>query len=360
MALNTIGYPPDAPKQASIVGATGRAQVEKLPSRDVVLELQLAPPIHNADTDEQIAIADFSALQEPGEYQLTVEGATSPPFKLDAAIYREPFYLVTRGMYLWRCGTAVSADYRGERFHHDACHQDDAWLDLAGGGHVRKPAIGGWHDAGDYNKYVVNAGAAVGVMFRAWEDFRPQIERIKLDLPESGGPLPDFLAELKWELDWLLTMQTGDGAVYHKLSAKNFCGFILPERETQPRYFSPVGSAATADFVAMTAAASRYFATFDKAYADKCLATARKSYEYLRAHPQNIRPDLKEFKTGGYETFDADDRLWAAAELWETTGDETVLKDLEAMLSDRRSTSIDVDWDWSNLKNHGLLAYIYS
>jgi endoglucanase len=360
IALNTVGYLANAPKKASIVADAGHFRVERLPSHAVVLEGDCSPSATNPDTRESISIADFSAVAQPGEYQLSLGNAASPKFRIGGDVYREPFYLATRAMYLWRCGTAVSARWKGDQFHHEACHLEDGWLDVVAGEHVRKPSVGGWHDAGDYNKYVVNAGATVGVMFRAWEEFRPRIEHMRLDIPESGGKLPDFLAELKWEIDWLLTVQADDGSVYHKLSAKNFCGFILPERETQPRYFSPVGSAATADFVAMTAAASRHFAPFDKAYADKCLAAARKSYDYLRAHPQNIRLDLKEFKTGGYETFDADDRLWAAAELWETTGDETVLKDLEAMLSDRRSTSIDVDWDWSNLKNLGLLAYLYS
>jgi endoglucanase len=322
--------------------------VEQLPSHKAAFEGELSAHVRHPDTDEEISVADFSALTQTGEYQLSIDGAVSPPFRVAADVYRQPFYVVTRGMYLWRCGMAVSADYQGDRFYHAACHLDDGWLDFVGGGHVRRPAVGGWHDAGDYNKYVVNAGAAVGAMFRAWEDFRPQIERIKLDLPESGGQLPDFLAELKWELDWLLTMQADDGSVYHKLSTKDFCGYILPESETQPRYFSPAGSAATADFVAMTAMASRHFAPFDRQYADKCLAAAQKSFAYLQAHPRDLRPDLSQFKTGAYGTADGDDRLWAAAELWESTGDAAVLAALEAMLRGR-SAEVDVDWDWSNL-----------
>jgi endoglucanase len=158
----------------------------------------------------------------------------------------------------------------------------------------------------------------------------------------------------------LLTVQADDGSVYHKLSAKNFCGFILPEREREPRYFSPSGTAAAADFVATTAMASRHFAPFDKAYADQCLAAAHKSFAYLQAHPNDIHPDQKEFKTGGYDSPDADDRLWAAAELWEATGDAQVLNDLENLLQHGRNASADADWDWANLKNLGLLTYLFS
>src|SRR5438093_10877402 len=109
-----------------------------------------------------------------------------------------------RGMYLWRCGTAVSSTYNGKTFAHAACHTDDAYMEFVGGGDVITNSTKGWHDAGDYNKYVVNAGITVGSMLRAWEDFGGTLKSVRLDIPESGGPIPDYLAEVKWELDWLL------------------------------------------------------------------------------------------------------------------------------------------------------------
>jgi endoglucanase len=361
ICLNSIGYLPTATKRASVIAKADHFKVKRASDGVVVLGGDLKPPMLDADTKEEIRIADFTKLTEQGEYKLIVDGLNDPAaFPIAADIYREPFYVVTRGMYLWRCGVEVSADYRGDHFHHDACHLEDAWLDHVSGGHERRPGVGGWHDAGDYNKYVVNAGATVGVMFRAWEDFRPQIERIELDIPESGGKLPEFLAELKWEIDWLLTMQADDGSVFHKLSALDFCGFVLPEQEKDPRYFTPWGSAATADFVAMTAAASRHFREYDHAYADKCLAAARKSYAFLKYHPENHRPDQHEFKTGGYDSPDADDRLWADAELWQATGDADVLASLEHRLGDSPTIAADLDWDWGNLKNLALLTYLAS
>ena len=49
----------------------------------------------------------------------------------------------------------------------------------------------------------------------------------------------------------------GDGRVSHKLTALGFEGFVLPENDTQTRYFVPFSTAATADFVASLAQASR-------------------------------------------------------------------------------------------------------
>ncbi|MGQ9880561.1 MAG: hypothetical protein ACUVSV_06825 [Armatimonadota bacterium] len=65
---------------------------------------------------------------------------------------------------------------------------------------------------------------------RAWEDFASRLRAVRLDIPETGGKLPDYLAEIKWEIDWLLKMQADDGSVYHKISTRQFGPFILPDR----------------------------------------------------------------------------------------------------------------------------------
>ena len=39
-----------------------------------------------------------------------------------------------------------------------------------------------------------------------------------LNIPESGNGRSDYLDELKYELDWVLTMQDEDGGVFHKLT----------------------------------------------------------------------------------------------------------------------------------------------
>ncbi|MDH7599187.1 MAG: glycoside hydrolase family 9 protein [Sedimentisphaerales bacterium] len=357
--LNTIGYLPGYPKVASIAADCQRFSVLRKGDNAVVLEGIVTGPVSNADTGEQIYLADFSSVIEPGSYQLDVPGVgRSPVFRIAEDLYVEPFYLVMRGMYLWRCGTAVRAVYKGQVFEHGACHLQDAWLDLIIRDHVRKDGTKGWHDAGDYNKYVVNAGVTVGCLLRAWEDF-PAVSKLLLDIPESGGQLPDFLAEVKWELDWLLTMQDKDGSVFHKLSTKDFGGFILPEQETTDRYFVPWSSAATADFTAMMAMASRHLRPYDPNYAQRCLDAAWKAYGFLKAHPDNHDPDMKGVTTGAYTTKDPDDRLWAAAELWEATGDPDVLADLEDRIR-AINCKVDIDFDWGSVANLGLFTYVAS
>jgi endoglucanase len=366
--LNTVGYLPGAEKQATIAAPGTNFTVIRLADNTTAFAGMITGPVLNPDTQEQLGTADFSALTQPGDYQLEVPGVgRSATFHIAADVYREPYYTVMRGFYLWRCGTAVSATNQGETFAHAACHTNDAWLDYVGGGHTNKGGATGWHDAGDYNKYTVNAGVTVGSLFRAWEDFGPQLRNVRLDLPESGGKLPDFLAELKWELDWLLTMQAPDGSVYHKLSTRSFGGFIPPELETADRYFTPWGSEATADFVAMTAQAARIFKPYDLAFASRCLHAAQMSYPFLKAHPEYHQADQTGFRTGAYEINQPNhrqngvpqNRLWAAAELWETTGSPDALADLETRIR-AVNAQVDPDFDWDETRNLGLITYLFS
>lgn len=363
--LNTIGFLPEYQKRASVAAKFEEFAVVELGRRPrVVFRGRAEGPIHNEDTDEDLYVADFSALKRPGLYRLEVEGVGgSPPFRVAADVYDAPFRAAVQAMYLWRCGAAVSATHEGVTYKHAACHTEDAWLDYVGGGHARRDAAGGWHDAGDYNKYVVNAGFTVGVMLLAWRHFGAQIQSANLDAHGARGTLPAYLAEVKWETDWLLKMQAPDGSVYHKVSTREFGPAILPEDEKAERYFTPWGSAATADFAAVLASASRAFRPYERAYAQTCLEAARRAYAFLRAHAEDHRADLRGFNTGGYQSKDADERLWAAAELWEVTGDALYLSDFETSaraLNARLDSHWDWNWGWGDVKNLGMLTYLFS
>ena len=238
--LNPVGYLPDAEKKATIVAARMEFAVVPDQGGPPGVEGAVSGPVRNRDTEEDLYLADFSGVRKPGADQLEVPGVgRSSPFRVGKDVYRRPFVTVPRGMYFWRRGIAVQGTHDGQSFRHEACHTGDAWLGFVGGGHDRKDGTKGGYDAGDDNKYVANAAVTVGALFRAWGDFGSRIKTVWLDIPESGGTTPDFLAELRWEMEWLLAMQTPDGSAYHKVSTKDFGGFILPEREEAERHFTP-------------------------------------------------------------------------------------------------------------------------
>ncbi len=352
--LNSIGFLPDRPKLASIAASCSDFSVISVPEGEEIYS--------GTVTGQNVYTADFSSVTEDGTYYLDVPGVgKSAEFDIGLDIYNFPFYTVVRGMYLWRCGTAVSGTHNGITYSHEACHLNDGYLDYVSSEHTIKDGTGGWHDAGDFGKYTVNAGITVGMMFQAWEHFQDKIEGISLDIPESGGSIPDYLAEMKWEIDWVLKMQypDGSGKVSHKLTRTDFSDFIMPEDDYEDRYFVPWGSAATADFVAMLAMASRIFQPYDASYSQQCLDAATLSYDFLAANTANHSADQSGFSTGGYTTSDSDDRLWAAAEMWETTGDSKYLNDFESRVNGFID-KIDEDWDWGNVKNLGMFTYLLS
>ncbi len=357
--LSTVGYPANGNKQASIAATCSSFSVKRLSDDSTAYSGSIGTQISG------VYMADFSSLTAEGVYYLDVASVgKSAPFEISENVFQFPFYTVMRGFYLWRSGTAVSGTHYGITYSHTAGHVNDGYLDYVTGSHTFKDGKQGWYDAGDYGKYIVNAGVTLGLLVKAWEHYKPVLEKIVLDIPESGGSLPDFLDEIKWETDWVLKMQypDGSGKVSHKLTGTGFCGFVMPDQDTQTFYFTPWGSAATADFTAMCAMASRVFKPYDSAYAQKCLNAAVTSYDFLAANTAYVAADQSAFSTGTYESSkftDLDDRIWAAAEMWETTGEAKYLADFETRAGSF-ATKIDTDFDWDNVKNLAMITYLQS
>ena len=362
MGFNSLGFLPASPKVASLQTDAEQFYIRNAENHQLIFEGALSAPQSQKDVNQTIRTADFSTLTEPGTYYLEIPGKyRSIDFDIQSDVYNEPYITTMRAFYLWRCGMAVSGEHQGKQYQQQACHLHDGYDDYLGNPSHQRKGTGGWHDAGDYGKYTVNAGVTLGILFRAWEAFQPKLEQLTLNLPETAPGYPEFLKELKWETDWLLTMPypDGSGRVSHKLTRQHFSGFIMPDQDQEKRYFTTFSSAATADFTAMMAQAARIFKPYDANYAQQCLDAALNSYQYLAGHPENVNFEQGDFTTGGYQTDDADDRLWAAAELWETTGEARFLNDFETRM-EAMNYAVDQNWDWGNVGNLGVFTYLLS
>jgi endoglucanase len=360
--LNSLGYLPAAQKKATIISACSRFSIKDASTGKTAYSAKAKGPFSQQDVNQTVWIADFSKVSKPGRYYIDVPGVgRSYEFEIGDKVYNNAFKTSMRAFYLWRCGTAVEGDYNGNHYYHAACHTDDALLDYLGEPNVTRDGTGGWHDAGDFNKYVVNAGVTVGVMLWAWEHYQDKIKDVSLGIPETAPGWPDFLKEIKWEYDWLFKMQfpDGSGRVSHKVSALGFCDFVMPEDEPNKRYFTDWSSPATGQFVAMMAMGARVFKPYDQAYAQKCLDAAKVSYEFLKKNPQQKMIERGDFRTGFYPKLDYDDRIWAAAEMWETTGDPNCLMDCERRIGSE-DDKINLCWDWNHVKNLGMFTYLMS
>ena len=285
---------------------------------------------------EEVKSADFSSFTRKGTYVVHISGiGTSYPF----TIGDDNFTGVARGLlkafFYQRCSAALPGDYAGS-WSRAAGHPDNSVIihesaqsDPSRPG-ARKagesyPSPKGWYDAGDYGKYVVNAGISTYQLLLLYERFPEYFKKFSLNIPESGDTIPDILNEIKWELDWLLTMQDpADGGVYHKVTTKTFTGDVMPAAATGTRYFIGKGSAATFDFAALLAAAYRSYKHFFPEFADSCLDAARYAWEWGTAHPDSSFSNPSDVVTGEYgDRGLRDERAWAGYELFCATGDSS-------------------------------------
>ena len=354
--LNQIGYLPNAAKVAVLNGdaIAAEASVIDCATGNEVFKGSVSTAVKNAATGREEARFDFSSVTAPGTYKIVSGSVESFEFKIGDKVYADAFKASLRMFYLQRCGTELTADLAGD-FAHPACHTEKATIF---GTKDKIDVSGGWHDAGDYGRYVVSGAKAAADLMLAYSLY-PDAFDDDLGIPESGNEIPDVLDEVKYELDWLFKMQNSEGGVYHKVTCANFPSFVMPEEETEELIVTPVSTTATADFAAVMAMASTVFAPFDMPYSQRCLDAATRASDYLDKH-QGIEgaknPDG--IVTGEYpDQNDADERLWAYAELFKATGD-TVYDDEFSALMSGGSATCNTDLGWQGVGAYAGYAYL--
>lgn len=366
-----VGYLPSEPKLAMVTAAGGRAAVvRRVSDGRAMATVPVGAEQLDPDTGDTVRLVDFSRVRAEGEYVLEVEGVgASHPFRIARDAFARAFRLAMRSFYGQRCGIAVNMAPDFPEYRYDACHTEPALYHASSGREGTRDSSKGWHDAGDYGKYVVNSGITTGSLLWAYELNPVKLRKIGLDLPESGGKLPDFLSEVKWNLDWMLTMQDEDGGAWHKCTTAQFPGFVMPAKDPTPMLIIGSGKEpfktthATADLVAVAAIAARVYRPFDRAYADRCRKAAELGWQWLQKNE-----DAGAFRnppgiaTGGYGEPDAsDERLWAAAELFRTTGKAEY--DRAFLAAYRKWTptiSPTLAQGWGDVRNLGMFAYAMS
>ncbi len=148
---------------------------------------------YKADWDLYHWEADVSDLKRPGRYvaraRVGKQTHYSPPFEIAADLLlartAEPAY---RFFYYQRCGQAVPG-------FHAACHLDDA--KTSGG--AQRDLSGGWHDAGDYNKYNGCTPESLYALALAYDRRKEFFDRFDRD--QNGRA--DILDEAVWGAEFL-------------------------------------------------------------------------------------------------------------------------------------------------------------
>ncbi|ASU60850.1 glycoside hydrolase family 9 protein [Nocardiopsis dassonvillei] len=370
--VNQVGYLPQGPKNATVVTDAEEALPWRLADAGgaVVAEGDTVPYGLDESSGQNVHTVDFSGFTGTGEgYTLTADGETSHPFGVTADPYAALATDALDFYYTQRSGIEILDELApgyGREAGHSGVEPNQGDTDVTC--HPSAPCdysldvSGGWYDAGDHGKYVVNGGISVHQLMSVYERAHTaptgdpaRVADSTLSVPERDNGVPDVLDEARWEMEFLLSMRVPEGEelagmAHHKVHDERWTGLpLLPSEDPQPRYLHPPSTAATLNLAATAAQCSRVFAPYDADFAATCLEAAETAWDAAVAEPERYATVGGE-GGGAYDDDNvADEFYWAAAELYLATGHgdyEEAVVSSELHTADV-FTSAGFDWRWT-------------
>jgi endoglucanase len=349
ISLNQLGYFASAPKYAMFAGQGTNGTVWTLINADTgerVTAGFTTPGNLDPASGDYVQMVDFSSITAPGNYLLTIDTISSEPFRIADDLYTQLPIDAARYFYLNRSGIELDAEHAGEQARPAGHVTDDAvtcWrgTDPQGvqweGCDYLLNGRGGWYDAGDYGKYVVNGGISLWTLLNLYERQPDAFPDGSLNIPESGNGVSDLLDEARWEMEFLMAMQVPEGQalagmVHHKLHDAQWSGVpVMPPTEydnnstfanpSGGRYLFPPSTAATLNVAATAAQCARIWREIDADFAARCLSVAETAWRAANDNPIMLAGNVPGAGGGNYDDNNVDDEFyWAAAELFITTG----------------------------------------
>lgn len=325
--INRLGYRKQDEKIAVVRNYSGQSKFDVLSEEGkVVYSGYLETAQMSSMYDEAIYYADFSDLKKEGTYYIMCgDDAASPIFDINNHVYQELERLAARPFM-----EKTSVNVKGIVIETQK----------------KQNVSGGWYIDSDNSRYVVTSTVALANLWNLKDYYKKSKLIVKNGKTEETI---DVAKQCKEEVRWLLKMQDmTSGGVYHKVS-------INGEGTEQTPYISRVSTCATADFAAVMAKASMKYAKEDKNLSNQCIKAAKLAWEYLEAHKDNqVFSNSNGIKSREYsDTSDADERLWAAVELYLATGDEGFLERIEQYMS----TTSTIDFGWQNVSGFALFDF---
>ena len=391
--VNQETYLPGGPKNATVVTEATTALPWELKdaAQKVVASGSTEPEGVDPSAGLNVHTVDFSSFTTKGSgYTLTVDGETSYAFEVDDAAYerlrddsKTLFYTNRSGIeisdelapgYGRAAGHVGVAPNKGDTAVGCQPEGDDSQELFVKQGEdpftcdYTVDVTGGWYDAGDHGKYVVNGGIAVAQLLQEYERSlhagtadAGALADGTLRIPEAGNGVPDLLDEARWELEFFLKMQVAEGRqyegmAYHKVADVDWTGLPLdPAADPQERALYRPSTAATLNVAATAAQGARLWAPYDKAFSDRLLEAAKTAYAAAKATPDLYAPapDATLDPNPGSGPYDdtnvSDEFLWAAAELFITTGDKQYRTDALALPLDPEALFAEAGFSWGSV-----------
>jgi endoglucanase len=342
--VNQTGYLPDAAKVAIVdhEASTPLGWEVRDAKGSVVASGSTRVKGDDAESGDHVHWVDFSEVREPGaDFVLVVDGEKSFPFEIGRGLYHQLKYDALAYFYHNRSGIPIEEPYVDKKHTRHAGHVSDRKVTCANRQvcAYSLDVSGGWYDAGDHGKYVVNGGISTWTLFNLYErtqQFGTTLSDFadgKLSIPEGGNGQPDLLDEARWEMEFLLRMEIPKGLdkagmAHHKIhdSAWSWLGIVPPE-EAKYRFLHPPSTAATLNLAATAAQCARIFSSIDTDLSRRCRAAAVRAWNAAQRYPDVYAPSMDNQGGGAYDDRNVTDEFyWAAAELYVTLGNDALLE----------------------------------
>ena len=358
--INQIGYFINGPKIVVVADVHSEHFTILDEAKKTVFEGSLEAKGTWDKSGESVLLGDFSSLKTVGTYTIQLDnGDTSYSFAIGNDMYKDLKIATVKSFYLHRISMPIEEQFAGI-YHRPLGHADlqRPFHPSTGKTSGTLDTPGGWYDAGDYGKYMINAGVSVGIMLGMHERYPDAYPDGSLNIPESGNGISDLLDELKYEIDWMLTMQDDDGGVFVKVTTLNFGGMVMPQEDTAERYVIGKSTAAALHLAAVGAMAARIYEPIDASFSKHCRESAQKAWKWAMMNPEvyyDKNPD--DVKTGAYNDNILDEEFfWAAAELFITTGSPEYFENIQLKLGD---ITFRLEENWRNyVDNIGYYSLI--
>ena len=318
--INQVGYRANDAKEFTLLDGNGAVEIVDGAGQTVLTATPSAASYWDG-SGQSVSLVDFSDLKVPGTYAIMVGGqALRGDLKIADNTFEEVTKAALKWFYYQRASMELEQTY-ALQWKRAAGHTNTTIQKHSSAGTGSIQSSKGWYDAGDYGRYIVNSGITTYTLLSLFEHYPEYFKTLKWNIP-AEGTLPDILAEIKWNLDWMLTMQDTDGGVFHKMTSLGFPGDVMPAKDTDPIYVIGKGTAATFDFAGVMATASRVYKEYDANFAAQCLAAAKKAFNWGTQNSNLRFKNPSDVSTGEYGDGNlGDEKLFAGSELFLATND---------------------------------------
>jgi endoglucanase len=383
---DTLGTPPTAPRALVRYDQLGYVSGEK--PWVVVIAAERGMPgmrlyddvasrfiadLPKADDRGRVALGDLG----PGRYQLVLDDdARFGPFVVDDEVYAGVLPSVVRFLRAQRCGDTNPLSSRhgpchlhrsitdGDKktYSGDAIPVDDGWTGRTVGTSTEGAVDveGGWHDAGDYVKFVGTTSFTLVCDLMALRD-----RGAVLASARAGKVRDELRAEMRVGLDWLAKM-LGGPELFHQVSgqADHDVPVRSPEDDTKKpvgfwlhRPVFRIGAGKGRNLLGRSAAAfalaAQVFAD-DLPYAARMLELAQRTYAEA-SRKDRARPQLSSPPDWYREESAEDDLALAAATLARATPSDTSLRAHAVDLALGLSVGTESVLGWGDVEALALL-----